>query len=201
MPKATPGLCAGGNCGVSFGGSSIAENTIYINGLNVTDFYNRVGSSSVPYAFYKEFQVKTGGYSVEFGRTTGGVINAVTRSGTNEFEYGTEVAWEPHFAPEQQEEPLRSERFAAHHRLVRRVRPHQRDLLRVRPHHQGQAVLLRFVRGPRLPARRTPATTATAFYKAKEDDGFWGAKIDWQINDKNLLELLAFSDKNEEVAR
>src|SRR6202008_4460250 len=81
--------------GISFGGSSVAENTFYINGLNVTDFYNRVGFSSVPYAFYKEFQVKTGGYSVEFGRTTGGVINAVTRSGTNEFEYGTEVVWEP----------------------------------------------------------------------------------------------------------
>ena len=30
----------------------------------------------------------------------------------------------------------------------------------------------------------------------KSDDGFWGAKIDWQINDRNLLELLAFSDKN-----
>ena len=28
---------------------------------------------------------------------------------------------------------------------------------------------------------------------------FWGAKIDWQINDRNLLELLAFSDENEEV--
>ena len=28
------------------------------------------------------FQVKTGGYSVEFGRTTGGVINAVTKSGS-----------------------------------------------------------------------------------------------------------------------
>src|SRR5687768_1604493 len=38
------GLCVGGNCGVSFGGSSIAENSIYVNGLNVTDFYNRVGS-------------------------------------------------------------------------------------------------------------------------------------------------------------
>ena len=95
MTKGDSGLCAGGNCGISFGGSSIAENTVYINGLNVTDFYNRVGSSTVPYAFYKEFQVKTGGYSVEFGRTTGGVINAVTRSGTNEFEFGTEVGWEP----------------------------------------------------------------------------------------------------------
>ena len=32
-------------CGVSFGGSSVAENTVYINGLNVTDFYNRIGFS------------------------------------------------------------------------------------------------------------------------------------------------------------
>ena len=92
-----PGLIKGDGDlgGISFGGSSVAENTFYINGLNVTDFYNRVGFSEVPYAFYKEFQVKTGGYSVEFGRTTGGVVNAVTRSGTNEFEFGTEVAWQP----------------------------------------------------------------------------------------------------------
>src|ERR1044072_3868324 len=95
LNKGDDDLCLSGICGVSFGGSSVAENSVYINGLNVTDFYNRVGSSAVPYAFYKEFQVKTGGYSVEFGRTTGCFINAVTRSGTNEFEYGTEVTWEP----------------------------------------------------------------------------------------------------------
>jgi len=95
LNKGDDDLCLSGICGVSFGGSSVAENSVYINGLNVTDFYNRVGASNVPYAFYKEFQVKTGGYSVEFGRTTGGVINAVTRSGTNKFEYGTEVTWEP----------------------------------------------------------------------------------------------------------
>ncbi|HOX73034.1 MAG TPA: carboxypeptidase regulatory-like domain-containing protein, partial [Dokdonella sp.] len=63
-----PGVVQGEFGGISFGGSSVAENTVYINGLNVTDFYNRVGFSSVPYAFYKEFQIKTGGYSVEFGR-------------------------------------------------------------------------------------------------------------------------------------
>ena len=48
----------------------------YVNGLNVTDFYNRNGFSEAPFAFYQEFQVKTGGYSVEFGRSTGGVVNA-----------------------------------------------------------------------------------------------------------------------------
>ena len=90
-PGVVKGHNFGGGAGVSFGGSSVAENTIYINGLNVTDFYNRIGFSAVPYAFYDEFQVKTGGYSVEFGRTTGGVINAVTRKGTNEFEFGAEI--------------------------------------------------------------------------------------------------------------
>src|SRR5690606_28642886 len=58
-----PGLTKGEFGGVSFGGSSVAENSVYINGLNVTDFYNRVGFSSVPFAFYDQFQVKTGGYS------------------------------------------------------------------------------------------------------------------------------------------
>src|SRR3546814_8414578 len=81
-----PGVAGGsaGFGGISFGGSSVAENAFYINGLNVTDFYNRVGFSEAPFDFYEEFQVKTGGYSVEFGRTTDGVVNAITKSGTNE---------------------------------------------------------------------------------------------------------------------
>src|SRR5690606_39801201 len=47
--------------GLSFGGSSVAENVVYINGLNVTDPYRRQGFSTVPVAFFEEFQVKTGG--------------------------------------------------------------------------------------------------------------------------------------------
>ena len=84
-----PGVIGGNSSfgGISFGGSSVAENSIFINGLNVTDFYRRQGFSTAPFAFYDEFQVKTGGYSVEFGRSTGGVINAVTRRGSNEFGY------------------------------------------------------------------------------------------------------------------
>jgi hypothetical protein len=91
VAQLAPGVVKGEFGGVSFGGSSVAENAVYINGLNVTDFYNRVGNSAVPDAFYQEFQVKTGGYSVEFGRTTGGVINAVTRRGTNEFHAGADI--------------------------------------------------------------------------------------------------------------
>ena len=198
LAKGDAGLCAGGNCGISFGGSSIAENTIYINGLNVTDFYNRVGSSSVPYAFYKEFQIKTGGYSVEFGRTTGGVINAVTRSGTNEFQYGTEVAWEPHSL-----QSSKADRFYPNGspRIVGSYDQYDRTSATV--YASGPIVKDKLFFFALYEARDVQpeytSDSGNTFYEAKEDNGFWGAKIDWQINDRNLLELLAFSDKNEEV--
>ena len=92
-----PGVIRGnsGFGGISFGGSSVAENSVFINGLTVTDFYRRQSFSTAPFAFFDQFQVKTGGYSVEFGRSTGGVINAVTRSGSNEFHGGVEFTFEP----------------------------------------------------------------------------------------------------------
>ncbi|HQL31549.1 MAG TPA: TonB-dependent receptor, partial [Thermoanaerobaculales bacterium] len=68
---------------VSIGGASVGENSYQINGLNITNFRNGVGSSWVPFEFVDEVQVKTGGYEAEFGRSTGGVVNMVTKSGTN----------------------------------------------------------------------------------------------------------------------
>ena len=55
----------------SLGGASVAENAYYINGMNVTNFRNGLGGSTVPFEFYDQFQIKTGGYSAEFGRSTG----------------------------------------------------------------------------------------------------------------------------------
>ena len=41
--------------------------------------------NATPYDFIKEVQVKTGGYEAEFGQATGGVVNVITKSGTNQF--------------------------------------------------------------------------------------------------------------------
>ena len=92
-----PGVVGGNSSfgGISFGGSSVAENSVFINGLNVTDFYRRQSFSTAPFAFYDQFQIKTGGYSVEFGRSTGGVINTVTRRGTNVFQGGVQATFQP----------------------------------------------------------------------------------------------------------
>jgi outer membrane receptor protein involved in Fe transport len=48
----------------------------------------------------------------------------------------------------------------------------------------------------------TPQNTnndGTVLTQNDTDSGFWGAKVDWHINDKNLLEFMAFSDKNKNV--
>jgi hypothetical protein len=86
---------SGGPGFASFGGSSVAENSCYINGLEVTNTRQGLGCGAVPFEFYDQFQVKTGGYSAQYGRTTGGVLNAVTKSGTNEWEFGVGLAVEP----------------------------------------------------------------------------------------------------------
>ena len=77
------GFTSGGVAVPSIGGSSVGENAYYINGLNITNPDTYVGSARVPFDFYQTADVQTGGYAAEFGRATGGVINATTKSGTN----------------------------------------------------------------------------------------------------------------------
>lgn len=79
----------------SLSGASPAENAFFVNGLNITNFVNGLGAATVPFEFYKTVEVKTGGYSAEFGRATGGVINAVTKSGTNDFVLELHGTWAP----------------------------------------------------------------------------------------------------------
>lgn len=92
-PQATSGDTAFG--GISLAGSSVAENIFYINGMNVTNFRTFVGGTTVPFEFYDQVQVKTGGYSAEFGRNTGGAVIALTRSGSNTFHGGFNIYYEP----------------------------------------------------------------------------------------------------------
>jgi hypothetical protein len=82
-----------GNANPSMGGASGLENQYIIDGVNITNSgYGAVGSysivfgslgSGVTFDFVKEIQVKTGGYEAEYGQSTGGVVNVVTKSGTN----------------------------------------------------------------------------------------------------------------------
>jgi hypothetical protein len=91
-----PGVSSSGSAGSanpSISGGSGLDNQYVVDGVNVTNQgYGALGSYSIifgslgnatPFDFIKEVQVKTGGYEAEFGQSTGGVINVVTKSGAN----------------------------------------------------------------------------------------------------------------------
>ena len=72
--------------GVNVGGASGWDNTFYIDGIHVTNPALGNEGTALPYNFIQEIEVKTGGYQAEFGRALGGIVNVVTRTGSNKFE-------------------------------------------------------------------------------------------------------------------
>ncbi|HEX8090464.1 MAG TPA: carboxypeptidase regulatory-like domain-containing protein, partial [Blastocatellia bacterium] len=91
----TPGVTRDVRTGdISFGGQRGTLNSLQIDGAdNNNTFFGqslgRTGSGRAPYQFsqdaVQEFQVNSNGYSAEFGRAAGAVVNVVTKSGTNQF--------------------------------------------------------------------------------------------------------------------
>ncbi|MFN2454718.1 MAG: carboxypeptidase regulatory-like domain-containing protein [Pyrinomonadaceae bacterium] len=73
--------------GFQIDGASGAENTFIIDGQEVTNFRTGAlnGNNNIPFQFVQEVQVKSSGFEAEFGGATGGVINVVTKGGSNDF--------------------------------------------------------------------------------------------------------------------
>lgn len=77
---------------LSNGGHRANENNYRVNGMSTNDYSNAApgGATGVNLGVdaIDEFSVLTSTYTAEYGRTSGGVINAITKSGTNEL-HGT----------------------------------------------------------------------------------------------------------------
>ena len=94
-----PGVVDGGGTGdgnPSISGGSGLENQYVIDGANTTNTgFGGSGSFSIIYGslgtginsdFIQDVQVKSFAMEAEYGQTTGGIINAITKSGSNTFE-------------------------------------------------------------------------------------------------------------------
>ncbi len=80
--------------GLSIDGASAGENRYIIDGIETTNLQSGVSGKNVISDFVEEVQVKSSGYTAEFGGATGGVINVLTKSGTNDWHGSALFNWE-----------------------------------------------------------------------------------------------------------
>jgi outer membrane receptor protein involved in Fe transport len=78
----TPGASGTGNSNVN--GGNLMENSFTIDGINTTDPVTHTFTFNLNFDAIQEVSVQTSGYSAEYGRATGGLVNVVTKSGGNE---------------------------------------------------------------------------------------------------------------------
>lgn len=173
----------------SVGGASVAENAFYVNGLNITNFDNYIGGSLVPFDFYRSVEVKTGGYPAEFGRATGGIINAVTKSGSNDFTFALRGNWTPDglrnqspdtYAARNQADEADSTSF-----IVEAGGPIIRDRLFFYGLAQWQD------------NSTFNANTSGSYTYQEDDDPFYGLKLDAYITDDHRVEFTYFDTTRE----
>ena len=80
----TPQQGASATSGLSFGGQRARSNNIMVDGVDNNDPVVGAVRATFGQEAIQEFQVLTNSYSAEFGKASGGVVNIITRSGTNE---------------------------------------------------------------------------------------------------------------------
>ncbi|KAF1702770.1 TonB-dependent receptor [Pseudoxanthomonas suwonensis] len=193
----------------SFGGSSVAENQYYLNGFNISNSFRNLNFAQVPYEAIAEQQTKTGGYGAEFGRSLGGVINMVSKRGTNEFEAGANVFWSP--------DSLREEVRSAYYSnpLV------PDDLGKIREDNSKDTLgswETSFWAGGPLIRDKLFAYGIVSYSEREEDywdtvvsstnnkevekgDPRWLVKLDWNITDNHVIEFTGLSDKRTTTTR
>ena len=94
-PGAVPGNGQFFGGEIAFGGSSVAENAYYLNGYFSGNPITNVGGFTLPYGSIEQQETYTGGYGAKYGRSSGGVISQVGKSGSNDWHFGGQVVFEP----------------------------------------------------------------------------------------------------------
>ena len=81
----TPSIGAAPTSGLNMSGQRARANLVNVDGADAVDNSTNGIRSTVSQEAVQEFQIITNGYSAEYGRASGGVVNIITRSGSNDF--------------------------------------------------------------------------------------------------------------------
>ena len=194
---------------VSFGGSSVTENAYYINGFNTTDPLSGFGGLTLPYGAIDQQEILSGGYGAAYGRSDGGVINQVGKRGTNTWHFGGQVEWTPTGLEADPKNYYYVNKDGSQGQL-RQYRQGNKswtttvDAYLGGPLIKDKLFFFAAVEGQRSQGTGTSGTAAAGVgpnsapfeNHAKLDNPKWYAKLDWNINDSNILELTGVSNKS-----
>jgi carboxypeptidase family protein len=80
-----PNTGAAPTSGLNISGQRARSNLVNVDGADATDNSVNGVRSTVSQEAVQEFQIITNSYAAEYGRASGGVVNIITRSGSNDF--------------------------------------------------------------------------------------------------------------------
>ncbi len=80
-----PSIGAAPTSGLNFGGQRARSNAVNVDGMDAVDNSVNGIRSTLSQEGVQEFQIITNGYEAEYGRASGGVVNIITKGGTNNF--------------------------------------------------------------------------------------------------------------------
>ncbi|WP_425477448.1 TonB-dependent receptor [Dyella solisilvae] len=216
-----PGVVAGsdyfsgqkaGSSVVSFGGAGVSENAYYINGYNTSDPLKNLGGVGLPYGAIDQQEIYTGGYSAMYGRSDGGVISQVGKRGSNDWHFGGQVMWSPKFlASDPKSLTYPNAQLPAGYGYTTpalagtpyRTRKDNVSWNTVYSAYIGgplvQDKLYMFVAAEAEKKEGKSTSTAAAAQPYNNyytyDIPKYYVKLDWNINDSNILELTSISNK------
>ncbi|MDE2082342.1 MAG: TonB-dependent receptor [Burkholderiales bacterium] len=203
----------GGANAPSFGGASASENAYYINGFPVTTLLTQVGFSQLPFAAIGQAQILTGGYGAEFGRSTGGVVNIVTKRGGNQWAVGGAVSYEPSWMRARERDQYYADNGTAlANKLYFYNGLNKQDRLMYSAYGGGPLIkdkLFIFFAAEQNQSQRdyirlannsatytiSPAVQSSSFQQRNVSDPRYLLKLDWAISDNHTLEYTAISDQ------
>jgi outer membrane receptor protein involved in Fe transport len=196
-PSAIPGDTAAtfvqqGQSQAAIGGSSIGENVFYVNGLNITNFVNGIGGATVPFEFYKSVEVKTGGFPAEFGRGTGAMINAVTKSGSNDFTLALHGNYEPDSLREDSPNALTNRNSMKKKTDKSFIIEAGGPIIKDHLFFYGLAQFSSLTETTATNVFNPTATTRANLTKDRTADPFYAFKLDGYITDRQHLEFTYF---------
>ncbi|HET7307752.1 MAG TPA: TonB-dependent receptor [Gammaproteobacteria bacterium] len=183
----------------SFGGSSAAENAYYLNGLNITDNLNFVSYSHPPFEALQEYQVLTGGLTAAYGGALGGILNLVTKSGTNTYHAGASIYWIPRGLHATSPDTVVRVPGSTDLQYYDRNSDNSHDNLTYNLYASGPVVKDHvFFYAMYQGNDSNDNYYSTAQLTNEQSSSPQGLiKLDWQINDANLLEVTAYDSQHD----